>query len=110
MQRALQAQQVSLALQTCSSYAGAAPVRPSAKNLSPGSASFRSPMQFGLSRLPQDPQLQNVAPQGSLSGQRRAPAESPAPQVPKIRMPARPGQGAARRATDDWGGRRVTEQ
>lgn len=82
--------------------AGVGPVRPPAKNLSPGSASFRSPMQFGLSRLPQDPQLQNVAPQE----QRVLAQGAPAAHVPKIRIPARPGQGAARRATDGWGARR----
>ncbi len=52
-------------------------------------------MQFGLSRLPPDPQLQNVAPQGQT--------EVPAARLSNIRVPARPGQGAARRATDGWG-------
>ena len=95
-----------LILNLSCTYAGAPLVRPSVKNLSPGSASFRSPMQFGLSRLPQDPQLQNVAPQGH----RQAAAEGHAAQLPKVRIPARPGQGAARRATDDWGARRSTGQ
>lgn len=82
--------------------AGAAAVRPSAKELSPDLASFRSPMQFGLSRLQQDTQLQNVAPQA----QKSSALPPPNGQIPKIRLPARPGQGAARSATDGWGLRR----
>ena len=87
-----------------SDYAGAAAVQPSAKELSPDLASFRSPMQFGLSRLQlqQDAQLQNVAPQAQKSC-----VSSPSTgQIPKIRLPARPGQGTARSATDGWGVRR----
>lgn len=77
-------------------------MRPSAKALSPDLAAFRSPMQFGLSRLPQDAQLQNVAPEAP----KQAVRETLPAGVPKIRIPARPGQGAARRATDGWGDRR----
>ena len=82
--------------------AGAAAVRPSAKELSPDLASFRSPMQFGFSRLQQDAQLQNVAPQT----QKSIALAPPDGQIANICLPARRGQGAARSATDGWGLRR----
>ncbi|CAL8470663.1 g10205 [Coccomyxa elongata] len=73
------------------------PLRPidgnvgSPKMLSPEAASFRSPMQFGLSRM-EDTHTSSAA----------VPKEAP---LPRLRMPSRPSasRGAALHATKAWG-------